>query len=372
MVQSTNSADFAILFVDDEEMARKYFVRAYSADFYILTADCVDSAKEVLAKHSDEIGVLITDQRMPGDPGVVLLDYVRQRYPHIVRLLTTAYSDLDDAIKAVNSGEILRYIVKPWDIDSLRTELRNALRFFYLQNERDQLLREKLSVWQRMTEVNRVRDLLVMAGSMNHLHRPLDAIRLMLMQVPVTVELFSEERSLEMWGLMEDEVRNMLALSGTIIAETQGCLADDTKVSIVDQLQTIASRRPQTRLTVSNDVPSPDVPSAAIEKTLECMLHFLENAPATSHQSFSMSAKQKANTLVITLSASNSESEPVFGATVDLIVAFMLIAHCGGTIKLVKGNDFGAEVVVPLDQGESVIPQANEHWLDEVFSLYES
>ncbi len=175
---------YSVLFVDDEEKALKYFSRLYSDDFTIITAPNVDAAKVILKQQADSIGVLITDQRMPGEKGVDLLNYAREEHPQIVRLLTTAYADLSDAIEAVNNGEILRYITKPWDVDSLRMELNNAIQFFLLRMERDQLLREKLNVWQRLIEINRIRDLLVLSSGFTHLRHSQAAISALLITVP--------------------------------------------------------------------------------------------------------------------------------------------------------------------------------------------
>ncbi|KAG1650479.1 putative ABC transporter ATP-binding protein YadG [Nymphon striatum] len=70
---------------------------------------------------------------------------VYKEYPNIIRLLTTAYSDLSDAIEAVNTGEIFRYINKPWNVDELLIDLQLAMSFFMLQRDRNQLIHEKLS-----------------------------------------------------------------------------------------------------------------------------------------------------------------------------------------------------------------------------------
>ena len=104
---------YSILFVDDEEKALKYFSRLFSDEFTILTAPDTEKAKAILQENHQDIGVLITDQRMPEETGVTLLKHAKDNYPNIIRLLTTAYSDLSDAIEAVNKGEILRYITKP-------------------------------------------------------------------------------------------------------------------------------------------------------------------------------------------------------------------------------------------------------------------
>ena len=129
-VATLATAGPAILYVDDEPQSTKYFARAFERDFRVLTAGSAAEAEELLACHSDQVGVLITDQRMPVATGVQLLGRVKERHPNIVRLLTTAYADLDDAVVAVNRGEIYRYILKPWDIEVLRAELHNALELY--------------------------------------------------------------------------------------------------------------------------------------------------------------------------------------------------------------------------------------------------
>lgn len=142
------SAD-KILYVDDEPMALKYFERLVSPLAPVITALSVEQGKTVLLERGDEIAVLVTDQRMPGAHGNELLRYTREFHPRIVRMLTTAYSELGEAIEAINSGEIYRYITKPWELASLHADLRNALELAELRNERDHLLREKLLVQQQ-------------------------------------------------------------------------------------------------------------------------------------------------------------------------------------------------------------------------------
>jgi two-component system probable response regulator PhcQ len=137
-----------ILYVDDEAMALKYFERLVNPLAPVLTAPSVEVGKAMLREHGDEIAVLVSDQRMPGAQGNELLRYARDHHPSIVRMLTTAYSELGEAIEAINSGEIYRYITKPWDLESLRADLKNALELASLRGERDALLREKLMVRQ--------------------------------------------------------------------------------------------------------------------------------------------------------------------------------------------------------------------------------
>ncbi|MCH6257208.1 response regulator [Puniceicoccaceae bacterium K14] len=116
-----------ILYVDDEPMALKYFVKTFANDFDVLTAASVDEGLELLESKSEQIGVLLTDQRMPKKTGVELLKSVKSKWPDIVPLLITAYSDIDDTIKAVNEGHIYQYIRKPWYPDQLKIMLLQAI-----------------------------------------------------------------------------------------------------------------------------------------------------------------------------------------------------------------------------------------------------
>jgi len=146
----------AILFVDDEATALKYFERAIGAIAPVVTGTSVEDGKAMLDAHAGSLAVLVSDQRMPGEYGNELLRYARERYPHIVRILTTAYSELDQTVEAVNQGQIHRYIKKPWDISALRMEMKQALELSGLRKERDQLVREKLGVLQTQTVATRI------------------------------------------------------------------------------------------------------------------------------------------------------------------------------------------------------------------------
>ena len=146
----------AILFVDDEATAIKYFQRAIDSLAPVVTATSVEEGKQLLDKHAASISVLISDQRMPGAYGNELLAYARDRYPHVVRILTTAYSEIDHTVEAVNEGQIHRYIQKPWEINALKMELKQALALSRLHQEHAQLVREKLVVRQKQTVGSRI------------------------------------------------------------------------------------------------------------------------------------------------------------------------------------------------------------------------
>ena len=176
---------FAILYVDDEEKSLKYFTRAFNEQFRILTATNAQDGLKLLQEHKDDIGLLMTDQRMPGEKGVWLLEKARQLRPRIIRILATAYADMDAAIAAVNTGAIYKYVTKPWDPPQLESTLKRGLEFFLVQRERDQLLMEKMSVLHNMMIADRIVSLgLLAAGLSHHIRNSLVAVKTFLDLAP--------------------------------------------------------------------------------------------------------------------------------------------------------------------------------------------
>ena len=75
---------FAVLYVDDEEKSLKYFARAFEEQFRILTAVNAQEGLKLIEQHGDGIGVLMTDQRMPGEKGVWNVPYITNMGERIV------------------------------------------------------------------------------------------------------------------------------------------------------------------------------------------------------------------------------------------------------------------------------------------------
>src|SRR5438270_11784810 len=105
----TDDSRYAILYVDDEEQALKYFRKGFSGEYAILTAPGVPQALALLEKEHARVGVILSDHRMGAHTGVELLGKVRQAWPDIVRILVTAYSDVGSAIDSVNTGAVYKY-----------------------------------------------------------------------------------------------------------------------------------------------------------------------------------------------------------------------------------------------------------------------
>lgn len=115
-----------ILYVDDERMACKYFASAVGTDYEVLTALSADAAIDIVSDPKNRVGVLVTDYRMPGRDGGDLLRQIERDYPHIVRILVTAYVDKSVLLETINSGEIFQILEKPLGLMEIRRVLRMA------------------------------------------------------------------------------------------------------------------------------------------------------------------------------------------------------------------------------------------------------
>ena len=126
-----------ILLVDDERDSLDPMRLLLESEYQVLTAESGKEALGLLEAGTAE--VIIADQRMPGMTGVELLARVREFDPEIVRLILTAYTDFEAMLKAINEGQVYRYIIKPWDVDDMRLVIRQALEWRDLRQTSGQL-----------------------------------------------------------------------------------------------------------------------------------------------------------------------------------------------------------------------------------------
>ncbi len=127
--------DFTLLCVDDEANILSSLKRLFRpAGYRVLTATSGEEALTLLEKEA--VDLIVSDMRMPGMNGAQVLAAVRARWPETVRILLTGYADMSSTIEAINSGQLHRYIAKPWDDNEVLLVVREGL-------EKKALLREK-------------------------------------------------------------------------------------------------------------------------------------------------------------------------------------------------------------------------------------
>ncbi|MBX7150279.1 response regulator [bacterium] len=132
----------SILIVDDEEKVIDVLKKTFEDDYTVYTSRGGIEGLSQLREHS--VQVIITDERMPKMSGMQFLKEAQTINPRTVNIILTAYTDITVAIDAINSGNVYRYIIKPWDTEELRLTVRQAFELYYLQTENKSLTDELL------------------------------------------------------------------------------------------------------------------------------------------------------------------------------------------------------------------------------------
>jgi signal transduction histidine kinase len=147
-----------ILCVDDEPEILKSLSRVFRREsFKVLAAASGREALAILEK-TENIGLILSDQRMPEMTGSIFLQLAKKMAPEIPRMILTGHSEIADAIEAINQGGAQKFLEKPWDDDELLRVVRESFYQFRLVRE-NKSLREIVAV---EVEKNRKKDLALM------------------------------------------------------------------------------------------------------------------------------------------------------------------------------------------------------------------
>ncbi len=174
--------EISVLFLDDEANILNSLTRMFIDEPYgIAVASNAGQALEILAK--EKIKVVLSDQRMPDISGTQFLHRVKTQYPDVVRIIFTAYADLNVAEQAINVSGVFRFINKPWNPNELKTAVVNAMYHYDLILENRQLLEslkqkniELLTINSRLKNLNDVQR--EFSSTLSHeLRTPLSSIK---------------------------------------------------------------------------------------------------------------------------------------------------------------------------------------------------
>lgn len=142
-----------LLLVDDEENITSALARLLRGSGYtILRASSGRQGLELLASH--QVGVIISDQRMPEMTGVEFFGKVKGLYPKTVRMVLSGYADLESVKEAINRGAIYKYITKPWDEEVLCANVHEAFEHYELMQRKEQLALEIQAANAAMADIN--------------------------------------------------------------------------------------------------------------------------------------------------------------------------------------------------------------------------
>ncbi|MCG8548992.1 MAG: response regulator, partial [Desulfobacterales bacterium] len=121
-----NTPKHTILCVDDEKQILSALKRLLRKEnFDLLTATNGEEGLKIMA--SRDIHLVISDHRMPEMSGISFLAKVRENYPDTIRILLTGYTEIDSIKASINEGHVYKFLLKPWNDDDLKQEIRKAL-----------------------------------------------------------------------------------------------------------------------------------------------------------------------------------------------------------------------------------------------------
>lgn len=142
-----------ILCVDDEADNVDALERLFRTKYKVLKATSGADAIKILDKN--RVTLIISDQRMPKMTGVEFLTKSLSTHPDAIRILLTGYADIEVVIEAINSGQIYRYVNKPWDPVDLVNTIDKAVERYELGQElmeKNRALQEALDELQTLDQ----------------------------------------------------------------------------------------------------------------------------------------------------------------------------------------------------------------------------
>jgi CheY-like chemotaxis protein len=144
-----------MLVVDDEPDNLDLLYRTFRRDFNVIRAESGVAALEILAAEG-EVAVIISDQRMPEMKGTEFLSKTVPQFPNTVRIILTGFTDVEDLVEAINSGQVYKYITKPWDPTELKAVVQRAAETYELFKQRSEDLRRAQSQTKLLSTIVQV------------------------------------------------------------------------------------------------------------------------------------------------------------------------------------------------------------------------
>jgi PAS domain S-box-containing protein len=117
-----------ILYVDDEENNLFSFAANFRKRYEIFTASSAYHGKKILSQH--EIHIIITDERMPEVSGIQFLESIKEEFPLPIRIVLTAFADIEIVMQAINKGQVYRYLMKPLNPSEIKLAVEGAYELY--------------------------------------------------------------------------------------------------------------------------------------------------------------------------------------------------------------------------------------------------
>lgn len=144
IIEEKAKEKYKILFVDDEKAMLHSIKRGlHGKGFHTLYTDSANKALMILGKDSD-IGVVVSDLKMPEMNGIEFLKIVNERHPDITKIVLTGNQQIPNILATINESKIFKYLVKPWKLhEEFIPTLTEALYMFYMNVKRGELIEQE-------------------------------------------------------------------------------------------------------------------------------------------------------------------------------------------------------------------------------------
>jgi putative two-component system response regulator len=190
-----------ILIVDDEENNLQLLKRTLRRDYNIITASGGEEALEIVNKMGNSLSMIISDQRMPVMTGTDFLYKTVDKFPHIIKILLTGYSDIEAMIDGVNKCQLFQYLSKPFDQEEIQMVIKNGINSYELTLSKNALLHDLKELF--FTTIKSISSALDAKDAYTHGH----SLRVTLYSLIMAREMKFEEslmEKLEIAGLLHD------------------------------------------------------------------------------------------------------------------------------------------------------------------------
>ena len=181
--------NIGILYVDDESKALKYFKEILEGIAPVYIAENAEQGLSLFESHQNQIGIVLSDKNMPKMTGLEFLAKVRRINDQPLRMLVTAFKDLNQAVDALNDGLLHSYLTKPWEPPDMISKMRTSLDLYWIKQEKARLLRDRASSFQEMMAAEKVNSLESLSiGLDHHISKALKVVRSYFDMIPSQLE----------------------------------------------------------------------------------------------------------------------------------------------------------------------------------------
>lgn len=349
--ESTEPEKDQILFVDDEPNVLSAIRRTMGSRYQLFLGNGGEEGLEIL-EANPRIAVVVSDMRMPGMNGAEFLAATRELRPDTSRLLLTGQTDMDTALKAVNEGQIFRFLTKPAPPDQLKAAVASALEQHRLVTGRKALLEKTLKG---------AIDLLVDVLSLSV---PIVFQRGKLMEKYVR----HMAAHFEMPDAYKFEMAALLALVGHVTIPPDVVERGFTGHELDDQQQRMLAEHPQTAFRLLKKIPELEQVAEMVRDQCDASIAFNPEFPVPAGAAMLRTAFRMATLVELgstpkeAIAAMNAEGGHDF-YLLDALASYQDTAD-GRRIQLVQARQLVSHMVLDQDlrtkDGRLLLPRGRE------------